>query len=144
MDEALPRFSDEDWSVASTDETGRLNISRDRAFPEGSNGGAVLARITVSSPRDQVVRLGFGLSDRGSVWLNGRPLFEVDNTYLSRSGRYLGVMTVEHDALLLPLEEGDNELVFAVSEAFGGWGLIGRLPEDAGLLVHAGQGAGSP
>ena len=32
--------------------------------------------------------------------------------------------------LYLPLKKGRNELVLAVSEVFGGWGLMGRLEEN--------------
>ena len=31
------------------------------------------------------------------------------------------------DTLYLPLEQGSNDLVIAVSETFGGWGIQGRL-----------------
>jgi hypothetical protein len=54
----------------------------------------------------------------------------------SRSLRYLGVMTLDNDALRIRLEKGDNELLFAVTEAFGGWGLNARLD---GV-----EGAGAP
>jgi hypothetical protein len=86
--------------------------------------------------------MGFGFSDRGSVFLNGRLLFTADNTYLSRSGRYLGVMTVDNDTLYLPLAAGDNELVFAVTEAFGGWGFVARLGDTEGIRVAADPGVG--
>jgi len=46
-------------------------------------------------------------------------------------------MTVDNDALYLPLEEGDNELVFVVSESFGGWGLVARLADMEGITLSA-------
>jgi hypothetical protein len=51
--------------------------------------------------------------------------------------RYLGVMTVDNDALYLPLRRGENELIMAVSEAFGGWGLIARFADTTGITVEA-------
>lgn len=125
-----------EWSSIWThDAQGRLNIGRSRALMDGDHGTTVLARAVIRSDRDQVKRLNFGFSDRGSVFLNGALVFTGDNTYLSRSGRYLGVMTVNNDALYLPLHRGDNELIFAVSEAFGGWGLVARLGDLDGIQL---------
>jgi hypothetical protein len=31
------------------------------------------------------------------------------------------------------LTAGDNELAVIVADAFGGWGLMGRFPDPAGL-----------
>ena len=56
--------------------------------------------------------------------------------------RYLGAMTVDNDALYLPLEEGDNELIFVVSESFGGWGLVARLADTDGLNISAASPGG--
>ncbi len=39
----------------------------------------------------------------------------------------LGLVDVNNDAVYLPLRKGDNELVLAVTEFFGGWGFICRL-----------------
>jgi hypothetical protein len=83
-----------------------------------------------------VKKLAFGFSDRGSIFLNGQIVFSGDNTYRSRSLRYLGVVTIDNDAVYLPLRQGENELVIAVSEAFGGWGLIARLEDLDGVSVE--------
>ena len=60
------------------------------------------------------------------MFLNGRPLYEGDDTYRSRDYRFLGSIGW-YDALHLPLEEGANELAVVVSEDFGGWGVQARL-----------------
>jgi hypothetical protein len=46
-------------------------------------------------------------------------------------------MTLDNDALYLPLRAGENELVIAVTEAFGGWGLAGRFEDLEGIVVEA-------
>jgi hypothetical protein len=33
------------------------------------------------------------------------------------------------DSVVLPLKKGDNELWIAVTEAFGGWGIMGQLTD---------------
>ncbi len=95
-------------------------------------------RATIHSASEQRKKLNFGASDRVSVFLNGEVLFTGDNTYRSRSLRYLGVMTIDNDALFLPLQQGENELIFAVSEAFGGWGVTARLNDLAGIELPTG------
>jgi hypothetical protein len=129
------------WDVVSTDAAGRVNVAQYRAFPQGARQGRVFARVRIRADRAGDVPMAFGFSDRGSVFLNGRLLFTGDNTYLSRSGRYLGIMTSDNDVLYLPLSAGDNELVFAVTEAFGGWGFVARLGETDGIRVTATSGS---
>ena len=69
-------------------------------------------------------------------FINGKLLFSGDNSYRSRSLRYLGVMTLDHERLALPLVKGDNELIVAVSESFGGWGVTGRFDSLDGLVLE--------
>ena len=76
--------------------------------------------------------LEIGFSDRVVVYLNGRALFRGNDTYRSRDYRFLGSIGF-WDALFLPLLEGDNELVVAVSETFGGWGVQARFPDPTGI-----------
>ncbi len=127
----------EPWTSAHVDEKGRLNLSEHRAFPEDAEVATVLARVALHSEHARSVPLDFGFSDRASIFLNGELLFSGNNTYRSRSLRYLGVMTIDNDTLILPLKRGENELLFAVSESFGGWGLTARLPDRAGLRITA-------
>ena len=63
------------------------------------------------------------------MYLNGRLLFGANDNYRSRDYRFLGSIGW-FDTLWLPLAEGRNELVFAVSEDFGGWGLQARFPDE--------------
>jgi hypothetical protein len=57
-----------------------------------------------------------------------------DDTYRSRDYRFLGSIGY-WDSLYLPLEAGENELVVAVSEDFGGWGVQARFPDASGLTL---------
>jgi hypothetical protein len=123
------------WDVLPTDPVGRINIAEYRAFPPQARQGRVFARVLLHSDAPRTVKLNFGFSDRGSVFLNGELRFTGNNTYRSRSLRYLGAMTLDNDALYLPLLEGENELVVAVTEAFGGWGLVAKLGDAEGVRV---------
>jgi len=121
------------WDSAAPDYSGRLNLARYRAIPQDANRGMVLARTVVTSERNQVKRLGVGFSDMGSVFLNDHLVYSANNSYLSRSGRYLGVMTVDNDVISLALKKGRNEIVVAVIENFGGWGVVAKWEDLEGM-----------
>jgi hypothetical protein len=72
----------------------------------------------------------------------GRPLYRGDYTYRSRDYRFLGGIGY-WDALVLSLEAGDNDLLFAVSEDSGGWGVQARFPEPDGLSFEPATRPGS-
>ena len=97
----------------------RLAGNRDSA-------NTVLARTTLRSPSERTAELAFGFSDRVAVYLNGRLLYQGDDAYQSRDYRFLGSIGW-FDRLYLPLAEGENDLILAVSEDFGGWGLQAKL-----------------
>jgi hypothetical protein len=91
-----------------------------------------MARVIVRSDRERIVRAGFGYSDRVRVYLNDRLMYSGDNGYRTRDYRYLGTIGL-FDEVWLPLQRGDNELWFAVSEDFGGWGILCRLGALEGI-----------
>lgn len=122
------------WFQVDSEASGIVNFATVASLPAG--GGTILARVFIHSERPQVKKLNFGFSDRAVLFLNGAPLFSGDNTYRTRSPRYLGIMTVDHEAIYLSLQEGDNELLFAVSEAFGGWGVIARFEDRGGIELR--------
>jgi hypothetical protein len=97
---------------------------------EGRN--TVYVRATIRSRTAQTKALAFGFSDRAVVYANGRPLFSGDDSYRSRDYRFLGSIGW-FDRVYVPLEVGENELVFAVSEDFGGWGVQARFEDTGGL-----------
>jgi hypothetical protein len=88
------------------------------------------------SVRAQRIRLSFGYSDDVTVFLDGHPLFSGRSGYLLRDGSYLGTLSLGPDSLFLDLSAGRHELVFAVSEAFGGWGVAARLEGARDITVE--------
>jgi hypothetical protein len=87
----------------------------------------VYARTRIDSVRDQVKKLYIGYSDDVSVFLNGRILYRGRSAQGFRDPGFLGIVNPENDAVYLPLQKGNNELMLAVSELGGGWGFICRL-----------------
>ena len=76
------------------------------------------------------MRLRFGYSDRVRDFLNGRLLYSGDNGYRSRDFRYLGTIGL-FDSVPLALRAGENELLLAVSDSFGGWGVLAEVGDPS-------------
>jgi hypothetical protein len=127
---ASPTPDTRTWTRLASEPSGLVNLARVNAIRGGRN--TVYARATVRSDGPQQKELAFGFSDRATVSLNGRPLYRGDYTYRSRDYRFLGGIGY-WDTLVLQLEAGDNELLFAVSEDFGGWGAQARFADVQGL-----------
>jgi hypothetical protein len=112
------------WTAIEAEPSGLLDLARVQGLESDRN--TVLARTTIAADAAGPRLLELGFSDRAVVYLDGRPLFRGDDSYRSRDYRFLGSIGW-HDALWLPLRAGENELVVAVSEDFGGWGVQARL-----------------
>lgn len=122
------------WQTVSVESGGLLNISRyrskisnDARLDPASNKDLVFARTIVRSNGEAHRKLRFGYSDDVTVLLNGQPLYAGKSGFSHRYPGSLGILGLENDAIYLQLNPGDNELVFAVSEVFGGWGLAATL-----------------
>jgi len=144
---SIPRI--DRWQRVSVESPGKLVIDRYRkstgmlppsfAFSQrlGPPLGRriVYARAVVQSDQAQTKRMSFGYSDEVCVFVNGRILFTGRSAWRFRDETFLGIMDVESDALHVPLEKGRNEIVMAVAEFFGGWGLIARFDDPRGIRV---------
>jgi hypothetical protein len=123
-------FAGRTWTRLDAETNGLADLSRVNGIRDDRN--TVLARTAIRSDRARSARLDFGFSDRATVYLNGEPLYRGDDTYRSRDYRFLGSIGW-WDSVYLPLRAGENELAFAVSETFGGWGVQARFPHANGL-----------
>jgi sugar lactone lactonase YvrE len=117
-------LADMTWRAVAAEPSGLVNLSRVVART-GPLPDAVLARTTITAEQDTIRPLDIGYSDHASVYLNGTKLFEGRSAYRERDPSFLGIVGY-HDTVMLPLEEGANELVVKVTEVFGGWGLMAR------------------
>jgi hypothetical protein len=120
------------WASLDVERNGIANLARRHGTAKGKN--TVLARVRFASERAQVKKVRFGFSDRVKVYLNGRLLYAGDDGFRSRDYRFLGTVGL-WDALYLPLDAGNNELIFAVSETFGGWAVICEIADRIGLKM---------
>ncbi len=120
------------WTALASEASGLTDLSRVNGIRDGCN--TVFARTRVRSERDQTSPLELGFSDRAVLFLNGKPLYRGDDSYRSRDYRFLGSIGW-YDTVSIPLLAGDNELVVAVSEDLGGWGLQARFPDASGISL---------
>jgi hypothetical protein len=118
------------WTRLESEPTGLANLSKVSVL--GREANTVFARVAVVSDRAQSKTLAFGYSDRLRLFFNGRLLYTGNNGYRTRDYRYLGTIGY-FDAVTLPLKKGRNELWFAVSESFGGWGVQAAFEDTDGL-----------
>jgi hypothetical protein len=120
------------WRELQSEVTGITNLARLSGIENGNN--SVFARVMIQSDREQIKKLGLGYSDKVKVYVNGRLVYSGDNTFTSRDYRYLGTIGL-FDEIYLPLRPGENEVRFAVTEAFGGWGIMARIEDRGGIQI---------
>jgi hypothetical protein len=120
------------WKTIAAEKNGIANLAR-LAGP-GKGRDTVIARVHLHSDRAAVRQMNFGFSDRVKIYLNGRLLYAGNDAYVSRDYRFLGSVGL-FDTLALTLKKGDNDLSFAVTEAFGGWAVIAQFPDREGLRI---------
>ena len=111
------------------------NIARQVSLRNKKPGNTVFTKITINSNSAQTKLFEFGYSDRVVVILNGEPLYRGNNNFRSRDYRYLGSIGL-FDAVYLNLKKGNNELLLAVSENFGGWLVTGKFKDPAGIKIR--------
>jgi len=119
------------WKKLSIENGGFANLAR--LFPV-TDSNTVIAKIIVISDKDQVKKLDIGYSDRVKAFCNGQAIYSGNNSFRTRDYRYLGTIGY-FDAIYLQLKKGENTIMLAVSETFGGWGVMGKWENIEGIQV---------
>ena len=119
------------WKKLPIENGGFANLARLNAVTDSNT---VFAKITVVSDRDQLKRFDIGYSDRVKAFCNGQAMYSGNNSFRTRDYRYLGTIGY-FDAIYLPLKKGENSIMLAVSETFGGWGVKGKWENMEGIQV---------
>ena len=123
---------DQQWMEVKVNELGMANLARLAGRTREKN--TLLARLTLSSDQARLLRLQYGFSDRLTLFVNGRALTHSDHTFKSQDARFYGTVGL-FDSVFLPLKAGKNEVIFAVSEGFGGWAVMAALDKMPGVTV---------
>ena len=125
---------DLDWSILDIETNGIANISKvaDRLADGGST---VFVRANIRSDKKQMKEMRFGYSDRVRIYLNGKRVYYGDAGWTVRDYRFLGTVGF-FDSAGLDLKRGDNELLVAISETFGGWAWAGAIEDQSGITIE--------
>jgi len=119
------------WKKIEAERSGLLVLLRHIARPERGKRATVLAKQTFTATSAARVPFHLGYSDEVTVFLNGAPLFSADDSYSFDRPRREGLIGLDQATVFLPLRAGENELVLAVTDVFGGWGVMGRIDSNA-------------
>ena len=114
------------WTKLNSESTGITNLARVQGISEKHN--TAFAKLVIYSDKEQVKKIKFGYSDNVKVYVNGKLIYGGTNYYMSRDYRYLGTIGL-FDELYLHLEKGENQILFAVTENFGGWGILAAFDD---------------
>ena len=129
--------SDVTWKPVISDSTGLVPLDR-LVTRNPAQPGWLYARTTVKAEKPGLHRYHLGYSDYITVFINGVPVLNSTNAYLSRDPGFQGLIGF-NDELMLPLRQGDNEITLLIGEEFGGWGFMMRDGEavnsDPGLTL---------
>jgi len=123
------------WTSVPADPGGLVMLGRHVAVPAGVRRPATAARVILRADREGPRAFDFAYSDEVSVFLNGSLLYSGNMSYSYDEPRREGLIALGQETLYLPLRRGENELIMVVSETFGGWGLMARLPDGRGVEV---------
>lgn len=130
-----PAFATAKWKRVEALPNGLVELHRLVPVPPGLRNIGVAARLNISADRVGLYRMQLGFSDRLTVFVNGTPLFHGDDSY-DYANRRDGLIAYSQATLMLPLKAGANTVDFIVTDVFGGWGLMGRLPSTSGLRIE--------
>jgi hypothetical protein len=112
-------------------------VNLNRIFKSGirDQRRAAWLKITIHSDKDQEKTLHFGFSDEVWLFINGQILY-VDKNYFGTPEQKVprGRCTIDNSTVRIPLKQGDNTILIALTNYFYGWGIIARLDDTDGLL----------
>lgn len=128
------------WTVVEARADGLLPLEPHVERPGAQGAPAVIAALRLEVDRERIARLDLGFSDDASVFLNGRLLYSGRHSFSTNFPRRQGLISLDQASLYLPLRPGENVLMVVVSEVFGGWGIMGRIADRAGLRVAPWRG----
>ena len=121
------------WTSLEAEPGGITNLARIQGLAPDKD--TAFARLMITSDKNQLKGLSLGYSDAIAVFANETLLYSGSNRYRSRDYRYLGTIGL-FDKVYLPLEAGENEIWFAVTESFGGWGIQAQFDDLDGIVVQ--------
>jgi hypothetical protein len=120
------------WTPVVAERRGLVNLTR--LYGASPSRRIVWLKTTLHSDAVRKCQLRLGFLDEVWIWINGHYLYLDKNFYgqpIAKDPR--GRLSIENTTLVLPLQQGDNELLIGVGNNFYGWGIAARLDELDGI-----------
>lgn len=129
-----PKNMQLNWQTVTTEEDGLLNIGKyifkktSGSFEQNSND-LVWLKMNLTTATALTKKLSLDFTNRIWIFLNGQILYHGDHSYRLKGVFYKGLIdkTFIADAVFLPLQKGDNEVLIGISSVANGWGIISKL-----------------
>ncbi len=114
------------WQVLETERRGIVNLTR--KFGKSETRRIVWLKVKIQSAVAGKKKVDFGFNDDVWVFLNGQITY-VDKNLQGRPIAKVpdGRLSIENTSFVLPLKEGNNELLIGVANDFFGWSVIARM-----------------
>ena len=129
----LPK-SDSGWELISAERRGLVNLSR--KYGNSNYRRVVWLHVRIKSGYNQYKNLKMGFSDEIWVFANKSPVYVDKNIYYMNMRKNPdGRISIDNCSFQLPLKQGENELLIAVSNDFYGWGIMARLDNLDGIEI---------
>ncbi len=123
------------WKPIIAERRGLINLTRQ--YGKSEHRRIVWLKSTISSTKNQKMKLNLGFSDDVWVYINDRSLYIDKNLYGTPIMKQPdGRCSIENTSFMVPLVEGDNQLLIGVANNFYGWGIIARLDELNGIKIE--------
>ena len=128
LDDSTP--DSHSWAKIIVETNGIANLAKLSGAKKGRN--TVFVRMKIDSATAQMKELRFGYSDRVRIYLNGKRVYFGNAGWRTRNYRFLGTVGF-YDSVGLDLKKGENILLAAVSETFGGWAWAGAIENQENI-----------
>lgn len=120
------------WQILGVETNGIANLSKLAKRDRVNN--TVLVKTTIRSDTAKTIPFKFGYSDRVRLFVNGKFVYGANAGFRSRDERFYGTVGL-FDTVGLNLKAGENTIIAAVSENFGGWAFTGAIEDQTGLII---------
>ncbi len=122
------------WEPIDAERRGVINLTRRWVVNRSHQIVWLKTKIRAEDARNATLRLGF--LDEVWIMLNGRFVFVDKNLFSQPIAKNKGRLSLENALVVLPLQQGDNELLVGLGSNFYSWALVARLDMLDGLTIE--------
>jgi hypothetical protein len=125
------------WRPIEAEDRAIVNLSRIYKKDPDTQRRMAWLKTTVYSGKAQIKTLNLGFSDEVWMFINGE-FIHADKNYFGTPGQKnpKGRCTIENSSIQIPLKEGKNEIMIALSNYFYGWGIVAKWADVDDLNVN--------